>query len=60
MYDHIVKCESGFLSLVSVSNGRDEIMKRIGWVLILACVMFAGLAGAADRVVLVEYFTSAT
>jgi len=35
-------------------------MKRIGWVLILACVMFAGLAGAADRVVLVEYFTSAT
>lgn len=35
-------------------------MNRIGWVLILVCVMSVGLAGAADRVVLVEYFTSAT
>jgi hypothetical protein len=35
-------------------------MKRIAWVLILVCVTFSGFAGAADRVVLVEYFTSAT
>jgi len=35
-------------------------MNRIVLVLLVSCVVFAGLAGAADRVVLVEYFTSAT
>jgi hypothetical protein len=38
---------------------KDENMNRTVGVLFVALLAFAGLAGAADRVVFVEYFTSA-